>query len=73
MYNKFINKCDELLSSFKEIGDIESLLHLEAHISEFLDFAIDDYLDETNDSYINDGNTSLSNTLSINWKVDSTI
>jgi len=57
MYNKFINKCEELLSSFKKTGDIESLLYLEAHISEFLDFAVEEYLDETNDSYINE-NTS---------------
>jgi len=71
MYNKFIKKCDELLSSFKEIGDIESLLHLEAHISEFLDFAIDDYLDETNDSYINDGNTSHTY-IKPNWTSDDT-
>ena len=73
MYHKFINKCDELLSSFKETGDIESLLYLEAHISEFLDFAVEDYLDETNDSYINDENTSLSNKVVFSWKSDSTI
>lgn len=73
MYHKFINKCEELLSSFKKTGDIESLLYLEAHISEFLDFAVEDYLDETNDSYIYDENTSISNEVVFSWKSDSTI
>lgn len=73
MYNKFIEKCDELLDSFKSTGDLESLLYLEAHISEFLDFAVEDYLDETNDYYINE-NTSFSTTPNhFNWESDETL
>lgn len=73
MYNKFINKCDELLNSFKQTGDIETLLYLEAHICEFLDFAVEDYLDETNDYYI-DENTSLSTNLNnYTWTTNATL
>lgn len=73
MYNKFIKKCDELLNSFKSTGDIESLLYLEAHISEFLDFAVEDYLDETNDSHI-DENTSFSTPPNhFTWESDATL
>jgi len=62
MYQKFINQCDSFLSRFKETGEIEYLLHLEAQLSSFLDNAIEDYLDETNDSCLSDENTS-NNTL----------
>ena len=70
MYQRFIDQCDSLLSSFKKTGDIEYLLNLEMHLSNFLDNAIEDYLDETNDSYI-DENTS-DTYIQPNWTSDDT-
>lgn len=73
MYDRFIDQCDILLSNFKQTGNIEYMLQLEAHIENFLNFAVEDYLDETNDSYI-DENTSVSSTPNdFNWKADNTL
>jgi len=71
MYQKFINQCDSFLSRFKETGEIEYLLHLEAQLSSFLDNAIEDYLDETNDSCLSDENTSHTY-IQPNWTSDDT-
>jgi hypothetical protein len=73
MYKKFINKCDELLSSFKETGDIEALLYLESHISNFLDHAVEDYLDEINDSYITENTKFSSDPNDYSWTTDATL
>lgn len=70
MYDRFIDQCDILLSNFKQTGDIEYMLQLEAHIANFLDFAVEDYLDETNDSYI-DENT-IHTYKQLNWMSDDT-
>jgi hypothetical protein len=72
MYDRFIDQCDILLSNFKQTGDIEYMLQLEAHIANFLDFAVEDYLDEVNDSYI-DENTSFSTPSQFNWKASNTL
>lgn len=69
MYQQFIDKCEELLSIFKKTGEIESLLYLEEHLSNFLDYAVDDYLDE-----INDSNTTHSVPASdFNWVSNNTL
>ena len=72
MYDRFIDQCDILLSNFKQTGDIEYMLQLEAHVSNFLDYTVEDYLDETNDSYI-DENTSFSTPSQFNWKASNTL